>query len=74
MDAELSVEEFDRRLARRLEAQREALDRQESENQQLRVLLNEKKQLADRLRTFLHEIEAESARIDAAIARVTTSH
>lgn len=43
----------------------------EQQNSQLRALLLEKKQLVQRLESFLREVEQESARIDQAIAKTT---
>ena len=74
MDAELSPEEFEVRLARNLDEREREVARLRVGNRELRELIEKKKALAGRLRSFLTEIETESARLDAAIAQVTSPH
>ena len=71
MDASLSTEEQDARILANLARQELQITLKEQQNDRLRSLLEEKKQLAQRLENFLREIEQESARIDRAIAQTT---
>ena len=73
MNESLSVEEQDARLLASLAEREPQVALKEKQNAQLRALLEEKKQLVQRLENFLHEIERESARIDQAIAQTTNT-
>jgi hypothetical protein len=74
MQTGLSVEEQDTRLLAFLAQQEPKLVLKEQQNVHLKALLEEKKQLVQRLENFLREIEQESARIDREIAQTTSAH
>jgi predicted RNA-binding Zn ribbon-like protein len=71
MEKALSVEEQDAQLLASLAQDEVKVTLKEEQNRQLKALLAEKKQLAQRLESFLREVEQESARIDQAIALMT---
>ena len=71
MEKVLSVEEQDAQLLASLAQDEVQVTLKEEQNRQLKALLAEKKQLVQRLESFLREVEQESARIDQAIALMT---